>query len=235
MRPHGRARADKHNPRAWGICDSCGFLYNKFELQWQYEWAGNRLVNQNMLVCDRCYDEPQEQLRSIVLPADPTPIINPRPENYAFDNNPITTIGANIGTLTQAAGINAAFDSNTDKPFFLSACKYVSAVGLNNSVGKNWTGLDANHPNTGILASRFVATAPNDAKFLASGASNYEFQGSNTASGFTTISAGTTLGAVGEVIDVTVTPTQNYLFHQFVLTGDGTSASVAQLQIYRAS
>jgi hypothetical protein len=36
-------------------------------------------------VCDTCYDEPQNQLRAIVLPADPVPIINPRVEPYAWD------------------------------------------------------------------------------------------------------------------------------------------------------
>jgi hypothetical protein len=43
------------------------------------------MVNKRILVCDTCYDEPQEQLRAIVLPADPVPIINPRVEPYAWD------------------------------------------------------------------------------------------------------------------------------------------------------
>jgi len=44
-----------------------------------------------MLVCDDCYDTPQEQLRTIVLPADPQPVDDPRPERYNIDNNPIDT------------------------------------------------------------------------------------------------------------------------------------------------
>ena len=43
------------------------------------------MINKRILVCDTCYDEPQEQLRAIVLPADPVPIINPRVEPYAWD------------------------------------------------------------------------------------------------------------------------------------------------------
>jgi hypothetical protein len=54
-------------------------------LKWQYDWAGASLINKRILVCDTCYDEPQEQLRAIVLPADPVPIINPRVEPYAWD------------------------------------------------------------------------------------------------------------------------------------------------------
>lgn len=232
MRPHGRANVDRHDPRAWAICDMCGFLYNRVALRWQYEWAGNRLVNQNMLVCEPCYDKPQEQLRVIVLPADPEPIGNPRPEEYSINNNPVDTIGLNIGTMIQNAGVKAAFDSNPNKPFFLSAALWASTAGLTNTVGKNWTGLNPNNTN-GITVSRFIATAPYDAKFLASGPSVYAFQGANIIPAWTTLSTGSTAGTVGEKIDMTITPTTGYMFHQFALTGDGTSASIAQLQIYK--
>ncbi len=235
MRPHGQARADRRKPRAWGICDKCGFLFNKFELQWQYEWAGARTQNTNRLVCDTCLDDLQEQLRVIVLPADPTPIVNPRPEDYVTSNNPVASIGGNIGTMTQAAGLAAAFDANTNKPFFLSAARYLSTAGLTNTIGKNWTGLDPNNPTTGPTVSRFIVYAPNNARLCASGSVAYAFQGSNFASfGFTTLASGNTAGTIGEIIDVTITPATGYLYHQFVLTGDGVSSvSVAQLQIYR--
>jgi hypothetical protein len=232
MRPHGRARADRHDPRAWAVCDKCGLLYNRVDLRFQYEWAGNRLVNQNMLICEPCYDVPQEQLRVIILPSDPEPIENPRPEEYSVNNNPVDTIGQNIGTMVQNAGVKAAFDSNTNKPFFLSAALWASTAGLTNTVGKNWTGLNPNNTN-GITASRFIATAPNDAKFLASGPSVYAFQGANIIPAWTTLFTGTTAGTIGEVIDKIITPNTGYMFHQFALTGDGTSASIAQLQIYK--
>lgn len=83
MRPHGRARVSSKNPQAFAICDRCGFLYNHADLGWQYDWAGASLINKRILVCRPCMDEAQQQLRAIVLPADPTPIINPRVQNYA--------------------------------------------------------------------------------------------------------------------------------------------------------
>lgn len=82
MRPHGRARVSARNPRAFGICDRCGFLYNHVNLQWQYDWAGASLINKRILVCDECLDTPQQQLRAIVVPADPVPILNPRVQDY---------------------------------------------------------------------------------------------------------------------------------------------------------
>lgn len=231
MRVHGRARADRNKPRAWGICDRCGFLYNKQDLRWQYEWFGPRTQNTNQLVCDDCLDDLQEQLRTFVLPADPTPIINPRPEQGVINNNPITSLGLNVGTMTQAAGLAAAFDYNTNKPMFLSACQYISTTGtLLNSVGKNWTGLTPD--NQGITASRFRVWAPNNAKLFGGGATAYAFQGSQLNVGWTTLSSGTTAGTIGETIDVTITPTTGYLYHQFALTGDGiNSVSIAQLLI----
>jgi hypothetical protein len=82
MRPHGRASVSTRNPQAFGICDRCSFLYNHNRLQWQFDWAGAGLINKRILVCNTCLDTPQEQLRAIILPADPTPILNPRVQNY---------------------------------------------------------------------------------------------------------------------------------------------------------
>jgi len=82
MRPHGRARVSARSPRAFGICDRCGFLFNHNHLRWQFDWAGASLINKRILVCSACEDKPQNQLRAIVVPADPVPIQNPRTQDY---------------------------------------------------------------------------------------------------------------------------------------------------------
>ena len=81
----GRAKTSARNPRAFAVCDRCALWYNHVDLKWQYDWAGASLINKRILVCDTCYDTPQEQLRAIIVPADPMPIINPRIEPYAWD------------------------------------------------------------------------------------------------------------------------------------------------------
>lgn len=81
----GRARVSSRNPQAQAVCDRCGIWYNHVDLKWQFDWAGASLINKRILVCDTCYDDPQQQLRAIVLPADPTPILNPRVEQYLAD------------------------------------------------------------------------------------------------------------------------------------------------------
>lgn len=81
-RPHGRARVDANHPSAFAVCDSCSFLYNLDDLKPQRQWAGTTLQTYNILKCSRCLDKPQPQLRARILPPDPLPRINPRPENY---------------------------------------------------------------------------------------------------------------------------------------------------------
>lgn len=104
MRPHGRAKVSTRNPEAFAICDDCGFLFNHSELRWQMEWGGNKLINKRQLVCRRCNDIPNTQLRAIVLPADPIPIMNPRVQNYqAAVTDYRTTSGQN--TVDPTTGI----------------------------------------------------------------------------------------------------------------------------------
>lgn len=78
----GRARISPSNPQAAAVCDRCGIVYNHSDLQQQTQYAGAGLITFNILVCSRCLDVPQPQLKSIAIPADPLPVINPRIQNY---------------------------------------------------------------------------------------------------------------------------------------------------------
>jgi hypothetical protein len=81
---NGFARVNARNPRAFGICDTCGYQFNLCELVDQVEYQGNNITKTGFLVCTRtCNDKPQPQLRSPILPNDPVPMKNPRVETYA--------------------------------------------------------------------------------------------------------------------------------------------------------
>lgn len=99
----GRARISARNPRAAGQCDRCGFIYNHINLQFQYDWAGASLINKRILVCDSCNDVPQQQLRSIIVPADPMPVMNPRVPDYVTAETNLRTTQGN--TVNQNTGI----------------------------------------------------------------------------------------------------------------------------------
>lgn len=85
----GRAYTSVRRPRAKGVCDNCGELVQYSQLKRQMEWYGNSLMWTGYLVCtvNGCYDTPQDQGRTILLPPDPLPIYNPRPEPYGIDSN----------------------------------------------------------------------------------------------------------------------------------------------------
>lgn len=97
----GRARISSRNPRAAAQCDRCGLIYSHSDLQWQYQWAGASLQNLRILVCHTCNDVPQQQLRAIIVPADPVPIVNPRTTDYVTaEQNTRTTQGNTVNTKT---------------------------------------------------------------------------------------------------------------------------------------
>ena len=83
----GRAHTSSRNPQAQAVCDRCGIWNQHNKLSFQFDWAGAALVNKRILVCARCIDRPQQQLRAIVIPADPVPIMNPRTEPFLSDEN----------------------------------------------------------------------------------------------------------------------------------------------------
>jgi hypothetical protein len=104
-------------------------------------------------VCDRCLDTPQQQLRAIIVTADPLPIINARPEQFAPDEAPTGTnqgppYGVNpLAQMPLVAGQQWAvplsivsvlsngtttITVNTNGPHGLSTNAQVSVQGLSN-------------------------------------------------------------------------------------------------------
>lgn len=259
MRPHGRAQISARAPRALGICDRCGFQYNLDRLSWQWDWKfGPRLFNLRILVCPSCYDQPQESGRTVVLPPDPIPVMNARPENYVAADNPasylgynvanmfqplpLQSLGGNTGNMTLNAGVNAAFDGVANKRAAVSAALSISNSSFQNTVGKNWSaqpsGISLTLPSTfgpvTHVVSSFTLTAPNDAPFLnsATGITGYHLEGSVNGVTWVTLYSSTTAGGIGEVITASSTLGAAYQYHRIAIQGDGLSAvSIAQAKL----
>lgn len=107
----GRARVSSTNPQALGVCQRCGIWANRVDLLAQWQWQGASLQNQYIYVCSRCMDTPQQQLRSIALPADPVPVMYPLVEPFLYDATEDQTVpyGAPVGLVPSAVlpmGIN---------------------------------------------------------------------------------------------------------------------------------
>lgn len=83
--PTGRGRVSMRSPQALAVCERCSFTYNRVDLSFQFQWSGEKLQNLRILVCRRCLDTPQIALKTIIIPPDPLPVYNPRPEPYAVE------------------------------------------------------------------------------------------------------------------------------------------------------
>lgn len=97
--PKGRyVTIDIKNPEALAICDYSGLPCLHKDLVRQMEWRGESLVWTGLLVNKRFADIPNEQGRSPILPPDPTPVTNPRPQFFqsmTWSNNPLAIYSQN--------------------------------------------------------------------------------------------------------------------------------------------
>lgn len=112
MRPHPKySETNAESPRGWATCERCGSIWNLFRLEWQFEWRGLSLYNTRHLVCPRCLDEPQRQLGANIIPPDPLPLINARPEQYDMDEEPVSVHVNTSGAYKIQAGVNFPYDT----------------------------------------------------------------------------------------------------------------------------
>lgn len=115
-----------------GECDVCGFWHSRMAMSRQFQWAGNALVDTGLVVGRDCLDRPQEQFRSPILPADPMPIINPRP---SANVTPIQFIGGPAPTTPENQGftqytIGASFVASGLPPALTQAGVLAAVAGL---------------------------------------------------------------------------------------------------------
>jgi hypothetical protein len=220
MRPHGRARISPTKPQAQAVCDRCYRRLSHSDLSWQFEFAGPQLQNLRILVCRECLDKPQEGLRTLILPPDPVPIENPRPENFVSDDNPISPLGfdvtgmynaantgANTGNMTGGGGLDAPFWGADAKPSWMSALGPGSAGNIikNFSYGPGPT--TPSSLSTGTLSysiQQVVLTSPSNALFGGGGGKAgpcvLSLNGSSNGSIWTTIASANVQGVNAEVI-----------------------------------
>ena len=85
--PHNlRSPVDMMRPEPVAVDDRSGFLVYLKDLDFQYQWTGNSLRNQRILVTDQMRDTPSEFLRTPILGPEPAPLPNARPTHYAQQN-----------------------------------------------------------------------------------------------------------------------------------------------------
>jgi hypothetical protein len=245
VRIHGRARVNTRWPQAIGVCDRCGAQYNHVDLSWQYQWVGPRIQNLRLLVCESCNDKPAEQLRTIILPPDPVPIMNPRPEMYVSDDNTMEQIGYSpapvpqsvgwgvVGNIGSGAGVVSVFSGPLTKPAAQCVSLATSNSSYGNTIGKLWaSGPGTAHlpaqiltdPVTELLyiVNQAVVYAPSDMTFLKNQSTSLQLVGS--ISGVSTVLASVnSVGVPGEIVTLTSTNATAFQEHSIQVMGDGVS------------
>lgn len=139
----GRARLDPQHPVAQAVCDYCGTWWSLPDFRRQFEFYGDSLEDTGYLACPRCLSQPQPQLSTPILPEDPVPVLNPRPEYYstpadaAVNPSAAQLINANVNTLgfsqiigPQGASIRNPLvtELNPTQPFLTKAQVLASAA-----------------------------------------------------------------------------------------------------------
>lgn len=129
----GHARTSSTNPEAKGLCDRCSFWYLLSRLSRQFEWAGSGLRDTGYLVCPNCLDQPFEQLRTLILPPDPVPKVNPRFDpavtgQWPIGNTAGPTTPQNQGFTQYVLNSPALGDYPTTKADVLSQIATISGI-----------------------------------------------------------------------------------------------------------
>lgn len=122
---HHRARARARSPRAFGVCDFCGGWFNRVDLLEVMEYYGTSVRWTGYLADRDCLDKPQPQLQPYILPPDPVPIKNPRPEIFSISR------GANGYTQMTTWGpgdFSVPYPIRTSKSALLAAAASLSGV-----------------------------------------------------------------------------------------------------------
>lgn len=159
----GRARTSSRNPQAFAVCQRCSIWRNHADLSWQYQWAGAGLQNIRLLVCNECLDTPQDQLRSLVLPPDPLPILYALPEPFDADetgNVPVygrpvgleqpaippqfgtTHYGVQLPVLSVTSAGSNAITVTCSEPHGLSTDAQVSVEGLTSALAAGFFSIE---------------------------------------------------------------------------------------------
>ncbi len=105
---------------AWTTCDDCGFIWNQSDMAFQYDYVGGPIPeDMGWLRCPRCITPLTYQRKLLVIPPDPPPLMNTRPEPYAVEETSwLTTMdgevyGTSGGDPYVTSNPNPADNANT--------------------------------------------------------------------------------------------------------------------------
>lgn len=86
IRPKPKYASRDAHAGPWCTCSTCGLLWSQRSMQFQYDFQGGSApINRQILRCPKCIDGLRYQAKLLIIPPDPPPLFNTRPENYVVD------------------------------------------------------------------------------------------------------------------------------------------------------
>jgi hypothetical protein len=128
------------------------------------DYSGAGIYNKRILVCEKCYDTPQQQLKVIVIPPDPLPVLNARPPDYVnAETNYRVTSGQN--TVDPVTGI-PIIQGNTRAAY--ATILTPNAISLENNLGlitlegdpESFLGEEYNNPQVYLRVTQQTGEPP---------------------------------------------------------------------------
>ena len=87
-RPKPKYASKDPHQGPWVTCSRCGWIWSGVSMRFQFDYMGGSIPQSTgLLVCPRCEDEWDTQRKLLILPPDPAPFRNTRPENYMADES----------------------------------------------------------------------------------------------------------------------------------------------------
>lgn len=110
-RPKPKYASKDPHQGPWTTCDRCGFIWSGTSMRFQYDYMGGPTPQYlGVLVCPRCEDDLMYQRKLLILPPDPEPFRNTRPEPYEVDE---------AGPTQQLAAVIQATQDEIGPDFYL--------------------------------------------------------------------------------------------------------------------
>lgn len=156
-RPQSKyVRVNPSDPEAAAVCDRCSRWRNRTDLVFQMQWAGTHLYSTGSLVCKEfCFDTPNEQFRTIILPPDPPPVINSRVPNFEYEET-----GPVQSTLTATVDIGGILLPVVDVTGFENGMTVLVQLANSTFAETQVTGVDVTNNILSIL-NPLTFAAPN--------------------------------------------------------------------------
>lgn len=115
-------------------------------------------MNIRILVCETCLDVPQNQLRNIIIPADPTPIMNARVQDYVTAETNARFTSNQVLEVISASGTGSVATLTLQVPLSLAAITVGSTIVISGMepAGYNGTFIVTASSNSGSYTVSFA-------------------------------------------------------------------------------